>query len=108
MNPGVASTLLFMYPVLTAILMTTTFFHEKFRLITAAFCLGLMGNWHLFADGWPRRDEREHYGHCLHHPLIADLCDLSGDDQGSPKPYAACRQSSPCSGNCFSAPFSLS
>ena len=41
MNPGVASTLLFMYPVLTAILMTT-FFHEKFRLITA-FCLGLMG-----------------------------------------------------------------
>lgn len=41
MSPGVASTLLFMYPVLTAILMTT-FFHEKFRLITA-FCLGLMG-----------------------------------------------------------------
>ncbi|MCH5277924.1 MAG: DMT family transporter [Desulfovibrionaceae bacterium] len=32
MNPGVASTLLFMYPVLTALMMTT-FFHEQFRLI---------------------------------------------------------------------------
>lgn len=41
MNPGVASTLLFMYPVLTALIMVI-FFHEKFRLITA-FCLVLMG-----------------------------------------------------------------
>lgn len=41
MNPGVASTLLFMYPVLTALLMAI-FFHEKFRLMTG-FCLILMG-----------------------------------------------------------------
>lgn len=41
MNPGVASTLLFMYPVLTALLMSI-FFHEKFRLVTGC-CLVLMG-----------------------------------------------------------------
>lgn len=40
MNPGVASTLLFMYPILTALIMTF-FFHEKFGLLTA-LCLLLM------------------------------------------------------------------
>lgn len=40
MNPGLASTLLFMYPVLTAIIMAL-FFHEKFRPVIAA-CLALM------------------------------------------------------------------
>lgn len=40
MNPGVASTLLFMYPILTALIMAV-FFHEKFRIITA-MCLGIM------------------------------------------------------------------
>lgn len=39
MNAGLASTLLFMYPVLTSLLMTL-FFHEKFRLVTGV-CLGL-------------------------------------------------------------------
>lgn len=33
MNPGVASTLLFMYPLLTSLIMTI-FFQEKFRLVT--------------------------------------------------------------------------
>lgn len=41
MNPGLASTLLFMYPVLTSLLMTA-FFHETFRLIIA-ICLLIMG-----------------------------------------------------------------
>lgn len=41
MNAGLASTLLFMYPVLTSLLMTL-FFHERFRLVTG-FCLGLTG-----------------------------------------------------------------
>ena len=41
MNAGLASTLLFMYPVLTSLLMTL-FFHEKFRLVTGV-CLGLAG-----------------------------------------------------------------
>lgn len=40
-NPGVASTLLFMYPVLTAILMMV-FFNEKFRLSTG-ISLAIMG-----------------------------------------------------------------
>lgn len=40
MNPGVASTLLFMYPLLTSLLMTI-FFHEKFRAITG-ICLFIM------------------------------------------------------------------
>lgn len=40
MNPGVASTLLFMYPLLTAILMTLLF-HEKFQPRTAV-CLAIM------------------------------------------------------------------
>lgn len=35
MNPGIASTLLFMYPLFTAVIMTV-FFHEKFRLVTGA------------------------------------------------------------------------
>lgn len=41
MNPGVASTLLFMYPVLTSLIMTA-FFHEKFRPIIG-ICLLIMG-----------------------------------------------------------------
>lgn len=41
MNPGVASTLLFMYPVLTSLVMTV-FFHEKFRFIIG-LCLFIMG-----------------------------------------------------------------
>ena len=41
MNAGLASTLLFMYPVLTSLLMTL-FFHEKFRIVTGV-CLGLAG-----------------------------------------------------------------
>lgn len=41
MNAGIASTLLFMYPVLTAILMSA-FFHEKFRAVTG-LCLLVMG-----------------------------------------------------------------
>lgn len=40
MNSGIASTLLFMYPVLTAILMSV-FFHEKFRAVTG-LCLLIM------------------------------------------------------------------
>lgn len=40
MNPGVASTLLFMYPILTALIMTF-FYGEKFRLITCV-CLTIM------------------------------------------------------------------
>lgn len=41
MNAGVASTLLFMYPVMVAVLMSF-FFHERFR-ITTAICLVVMG-----------------------------------------------------------------
>ena len=41
MSAGLASTLLFMYPVLTSLLMTL-FFHEKFRLLTG-LCLALAG-----------------------------------------------------------------
>lgn len=41
MNSGIASTLLFMYPVLVAVLMSA-FFHEKFR-ITTGLCLVVMG-----------------------------------------------------------------
>ena len=41
MNSGVASTLLFIYPVLVAVLMTF-FFHERFRA-TTGLCLILMG-----------------------------------------------------------------
>lgn len=41
MNSGVASTLLFIYPVLVAVLMTL-FFHERFR-ITTGVCLVVMG-----------------------------------------------------------------
>lgn len=40
MNAGVASTLLFMYPVLVAVMMSF-FFHEKFR-VTTGFCLVVM------------------------------------------------------------------
>lgn len=40
MNAGVASTLLFMYPVMVAVLMSC-FFHEKFR-ITTVICLVVM------------------------------------------------------------------
>lgn len=40
MNPGVASTLLFMYPVLTSLIMSA-FFHEKFRPVTGV-CLAVM------------------------------------------------------------------
>lgn len=41
MNAGVASTLLFMYPILTSLLMSL-FFHEKFRPVTGV-CLLVMG-----------------------------------------------------------------
>ncbi|MDO4334723.1 MAG: DMT family transporter [Bacteroidales bacterium] len=41
MNAGVASTLLFMYPVMVAVLMSF-FFHERFR-ITTGICLAVMG-----------------------------------------------------------------
>ena len=41
MNAGVASTLLFMYPILTSLLMSLLF-HEKFRLMTG-LCLLIMG-----------------------------------------------------------------
>ena len=41
MNAGLASTLLFLYPVLTSLLMTL-FFHEIVRLVTGV-CLGLTG-----------------------------------------------------------------
>lgn len=41
MNPGVASTLLFVYPVMVAVIMTF-FFHETFRMSTC-ICLALMG-----------------------------------------------------------------
>lgn len=41
MNAGVASTLLFMYPILTSLLMSL-FFHEKFRLVTGISLL-IMG-----------------------------------------------------------------
>lgn len=41
MNAGVASTLLFMYPVIVAVIMTF-FYHEKFR-ITTGICLVVMG-----------------------------------------------------------------
>ncbi|MBD5539011.1 MAG: DMT family transporter [Desulfovibrio sp.] len=41
MSAGLASTLLFMYPVLTSLLMTL-FFHEKFRPVTGV-CLALTG-----------------------------------------------------------------
>lgn len=41
MNSGVASTLLFIYPVLVAVLMTF-FYHEKFRA-TTGLCLVIMG-----------------------------------------------------------------
>lgn len=41
MNAGVASTLLFMYPVIVAVLMNF-FFHERFR-ITTGICLVVMG-----------------------------------------------------------------
>lgn len=41
MNPGVASTLLFMYPVFTALFMTL-FFHEKFHFLTGVSLL-IMG-----------------------------------------------------------------
>lgn len=41
MNAGVASTLLFMYPVMVAVMMSF-FFHEKFRL-TTGICLVVMG-----------------------------------------------------------------
>lgn len=41
MNAGVASTLLFMYPVIVAVLMSF-FFHERFR-ITTGLCLVVMG-----------------------------------------------------------------
>lgn len=41
MNSGVASTLLFIYPVLVAVMMSV-FFHERFR-VTTALCLVLMG-----------------------------------------------------------------
>lgn len=41
MNAGVASTLLFMYPVMVAVLMSC-FFQEKFR-ITTGICLAVMG-----------------------------------------------------------------
>lgn len=40
MNSGIASTLLFVYPVMVAVMMIF-FFHERFR-ITVAVCLGLM------------------------------------------------------------------
>ncbi len=40
MNAGVASTLLFMYPVMVALLMTF-FYHERFR-ITTGICLAIM------------------------------------------------------------------
>lgn len=41
MNAGVASTLLFMYPVMVAVMMSF-FFHERFRL-TTGLCLVVMG-----------------------------------------------------------------
>lgn len=41
MNAGVASTLLFVYPVMVAVLMTV-FYHEPFRW-TLGLCLGIMG-----------------------------------------------------------------
>lgn len=41
MNAGVASTLLFIYPIMVALLMTL-FFHEKFK-ITTGICLVIMG-----------------------------------------------------------------
>lgn len=41
MNAGIASTLLFMYPVMVALLMTF-FYHERFR-ITTGICLVVMG-----------------------------------------------------------------
>ena len=41
MNAGIASTLLFMYPVMVALLMTF-FYHERFK-ITTGLCLILMG-----------------------------------------------------------------
>lgn len=41
MNAGVASTLLFMYPVMVAVIMSL-FFHERFR-ITTGICLAVMG-----------------------------------------------------------------
>lgn len=41
MNAGIASTLLFMYPVMVALLMTF-FYHERFK-ITTGLCLVLMG-----------------------------------------------------------------
>lgn len=41
MNAGVASTLLFMYPVMVAVIMSF-FFHERFR-ITTGICLVVMG-----------------------------------------------------------------
>lgn len=41
MNSGIASTLLFIYPILVAVLMTF-FFHERFRS-TTAICLVIMG-----------------------------------------------------------------
>lgn len=51
MNAGVASTLLFMYPVMVAVLMTM-FFHERFR-ITTGICLLVMGAglWKLMQGG---------------------------------------------------------
>ena len=42
MNPGLASTLLFMYPVLTALIMSVIF-HEPLRPVTG-LCLALMGS----------------------------------------------------------------
>lgn len=42
MNPGLASTLLFMYPVLTALIMSVVF-HEPLRPVTG-LCLALMGS----------------------------------------------------------------
>ena len=41
MNVGIASTLLFVYPVMVALLMTV-FFHERFRAVTG-ICLVIMG-----------------------------------------------------------------
>lgn len=49
MNPGIASTLLFMYPLFTTLIMTL-FFHEKFRLMTGISLAVMFGGLYLLMN----------------------------------------------------------
>ena len=71
MDAGIASTILFVYPVLVAIIMAV-FFHEKVSFITMfSIALAFTGI-SLLYEGWGREDV-EHAGRTVRYSLLADL-----------------------------------